>query len=222
MISCAAMFNAIAFFAVLVGSSTVQPQGISSLENVRLGQCGIHSLYLCLKYHGIDSLLEDLYTCIQPDSENNVSLKQLGDYAKRKGLNVQYRKNPAPEDVPKILQRRRSIILQYKTPLPDNSIYKHIVALIKPDTRIVLLDYPNSRQEVSLEDLSFIDGNSEGMLILSPGPFSNHWGLAGICLIISGFLGIMTFPMLGKNKNEKGASVFMFASHLLQGRTTRE
>lgn len=220
LISGVGMFTA--FWAVLVGASTIQPQGISSLENVHLGQCGINSLYLCLKYHGIDTPLEDLYTHIQTDSENNVSLKQLGDYAKRKGLNVQYMEDPGSGDVQRILQRKRSVILQYKITLPDNSIYKHIVALIKPDTRIILLDYPNSRQEVSLEDLSFIDGNSEGMLILSPKPMINHLRLAGICLIVCGFLGIMTFPMIGKNKNEKGASVFMFASHFLQGRTTRE
>lgn len=206
MISLTIQVKAAAFFVVLAGMSASRTEGISSLENVQRSQCGIHSLYLCLKYHGADASLEELYTGIPPDHENNVSLKQLGDYAKRKGLYVQYRKKPGSRAVQKDLQKNRSMIIQYQIILPDNSIYKHIVALIKPDTGIILLDYPNLKQEVSLQDLSFINGNSEGMLILSPKPIIHNLGSAGICLIVSGFLGIMAFPLIGKNKI-KGFSV---------------
>lgn len=164
------MITTVFFFGVWCGVLSSQREGTSSLETIQLNQCGINSLYLCLKYHGLNVPLEDLYGSIRPDAQNNVSLKQLGDHAKRKGLYVQYRKKPGSRTVQKDLQKNRSVIIQYQIILPDNSIYKHIAVLIKPDRKIILLDYPNTRQEVSLQDLAFLDENSEGMFLLSPKP----------------------------------------------------
>jgi ABC-type bacteriocin/lantibiotic exporter with double-glycine peptidase domain len=205
LVSFTAIIKVTVFFVVLVRSSTFQSEEISSLENPRLSQCGINSLYLCLKYHGTGIPLEDLYINIQPDSENNVSLKQLGDYAKQKGLYVQYVNNPESGDIQTFLQGKRSVLLQYKTPLPDNTTYKHIVALVKADNEIILLDYPNPKKEVTLQELSVINGNSEGMLILTEKPFINLRS-AGACLIASGLLGILILGMIKKSKRNKALS----------------
>jgi len=140
---------------------------ISSLNNIHLSQCGINSLYLCLRYHKVDIRLDDMYSSIKSDAENNVSLKQLADYAKSKGLCVEPIINPSVEDIQRALQGRHSIVLQYNTTLPDNSNFKHIVALIHSDMKIFLLDYPKVNQELSFSDLGKIEGKSEGMLILS-------------------------------------------------------
>jgi ABC-type bacteriocin/lantibiotic exporter with double-glycine peptidase domain len=155
--------------------ATLANEEISSLENIQLSQCGINSLYLCLKHHKVEVHLEEMYSCIKPDAQNNVSLKQLADYAKNKGLYVKAIITPSVKDIQRVLNSGDSVILQYNTELPDKSDFKHIVALIKPDAKIFLLDYPKPRQEIILADLAKANIRSDGLLVLSR-KFVTNWG----------------------------------------------
>lgn len=175
---------------------------VSALENPQRSQCGINSLYFCLKYHGWNISLEDLYASIHPDSENNVSLKELGDYAKRKGLYVSYTKTPKVRDIQHVLQGKHAVLLQYKITWPDNSICRHLVALIKPDTKILLLDYPNPPKEILSQELSDLDGKCEGMLILAPKPILDKKA-AGAGLMAIGLGGILIIQLIEKNLRKK-------------------
>lgn len=151
-------------FFCLTGSLHAE---ISFLENTQLSQCGINSLYLCLKYHKADVCLNEMYSNIKPDAQNDVSLKQLADYTRGKGISVKAILAPSVEDIQKSLNRDSSVILQYNTPLPDKSDFKHIVAIIKPDAKMFLLDYPKPKQEFTVDDLAKVNLKSDGLLILS-------------------------------------------------------
>lgn len=202
MITLRQLIRADIVFCILAGAGAFQHEEITSLNNFQLSQCGINSLYLCLKYHGKDVGLEDLYSKIRPDAENNVNLKQLSDYAKTQKLYVAFAAAPDAEDIQQSLHGKCSIILQCKTTLPDQSKFKHIVALTKSDTKIILLDYPNPKQEVTFQDLSVIDGNSEGMLILSEKPIIKLRS-AGLYMILSGILALLIIPFVGDKIDKK-------------------
>jgi len=174
---------------MLVEAAAFPQTEISSLENPQLSQCGINSLYLCLKYHGTDIPLEDLYARIQPDSQNNVSLKQLGDYAREKGLYVKFIREPTAQTIQKALQRNNSIVLQFQIPLPDHSVYKHMAGLIQSDASILLLDYPNPQRKLSLPELTNMAAHSEGILVLSSQAALNLHS-AGYWMMGSGLLGM--------------------------------
>jgi len=180
------------FFALIALLALPIYAEISSLENASFSQCGINCLYLCLKYHHIDEKLEDVYAAIKPDGENNVSLKQLTDYAQKKGLYVHPVIKPVFDDVKKFLTKDNSIILQYTIDLPDKTKFRHIVAIVKPDQKILLLDYPRLAQEIETEKLAAVVANSEGMLALSGQPITGlveffngrslkSWGFYAIC-----------------------------------------
>jgi len=146
---------------------------LSSLDNASFSQCGINSLYLCLKYHHINENLDDVYVAIKPDKDNNVSLQQLADFAKTKGLYVHPIIKPSFIDIKKYLNKDSSIVLQYVIDLPDKTKFRHIIALVKADEKIFLLDYPGPAKEKEAEELAVTISNSEGMLVLSKQPISN-------------------------------------------------
>lgn len=158
------------FFALIIFPVSFICAETSSLEDTPLNQCGINCIYLCLKYHKINEKLDDVYAAIKPDVENNVSLKQLADFAKIKGLYVHPVIKPSFSDVKKFLTKDNSIILQYTIDLPDKSKFRHIAALVKPDQKILLLDYPRPAQEIETGELAMTISNSEGMLVLSRQP----------------------------------------------------
>ncbi|MBU1260273.1 MAG: hypothetical protein ABIJ52_00560 [Pseudomonadota bacterium] len=160
------------FFALIVLLVLPIYAEVSSLENASFSQCGINCLYLCLKYHHIDENLEDVYAAIKPDEGNNVSLKQLADFAKTKGLYVHPVVRPAFEDVKKFLTKDNSIIMQYALELPDKSKFRHIIVLVMPEQKILLLDYPKPAQEIETEKLAAVVADSEGMLVLSGQPIT--------------------------------------------------
>ena len=181
------------FFALIVLLVLPIYAEISSLENASFSQCGINCLYLCLKYHHIDENLEDLCALIPPDAENNISLKQLADFAQKKGLYVHPVVKPVFNDVKKFLTgEHNSIILQYTLELPDKSNFRHIVVLVRPEQKILLLDYPRPAQEIETENLAAAVARSEGMLVLSGQPITDlveffngrslkSWGFYAIC-----------------------------------------
>ena len=140
---------------------------MSFSENISLSQCGVNSLYLCLKYHKINVGLEEMYSAITPDAENNVSLRQLANYVKNKRLYIKAIMKPSAADIEQSLKNDTSMIVQYVTELPDKSKFKHIVGLIKSDQKILLLDYPKKAQEISNEDLVKMAAMSEGLLVIS-------------------------------------------------------
>jgi ABC-type bacteriocin/lantibiotic exporter with double-glycine peptidase domain len=200
-------------FVLIVSLTSNTCAEISSLENVSFSQCGINCLYLCFKYHKINENLDDVYAAVKPDEENNVSLKQLANFAKTKGLYIRPVIKPVFDDIEKFLTKDRSIILQYTLDLPDKTKFKHIVALVKPDRKILLLDYPAPAYEIKTEDLKTTVSNSEGMLVLSPQPiinfaeFLNGRTLKSLSfyavaagLIIAGFLTVKSFRKTDKTK----------------------
>lgn len=145
---------------------------VSSIENVQFNQCGINSLYLCFKYHKIDEKLDDIYASIKADADDNVSLKQLANFAKKEGLYVHPVINPSMNDINKFLTKDNSIIIQFKynLNLQDKPQLSHIAAIIKPQQKIFLLDYPQSAKELDLARLAMILSKSDGMLVLSKEP----------------------------------------------------
>lgn len=143
---------------------------LSFLDDTPLGQCGINSLYLCLKYHKIDVNLKGMYSTIVPDSENKVSLRQLADYVKNKRLYIKAIIKPSVADIEQSLKNDTSMIVQYAIELPDKSKFKHIVGLVKPGNTILLLDYPRQAQEISSEDLVKMASMSDGLLVISKKP----------------------------------------------------
>jgi ABC-type bacteriocin/lantibiotic exporter with double-glycine peptidase domain len=200
-------------FVLIVSLTSFAGAEMSSLENATFSQCGINCLYLCLKYHQINENIDDIYAAVKPDEENNVSLKQLAKFAKTRGLYVRPVIKPVFGDVEKALTGNRSIILQYALDLPDKTKFKHIVALVKPDRKILLLDYPAPAYEIKTEDLKTTVSNSEGMLVVSPQPiinfaeFLNGKTLKSLSfyaiaagLIIAGFLTVKSFRKTGKTK----------------------
>jgi hypothetical protein len=125
-----------------------------------------------LKYHKINERLDDIYAGIEADADNNVSLKQLADFAKIKGLYVHPVIKPTFSEVKKFLTKDNSIILQYAIDLPDKSKFRHIAALVKPAQKILLLDYPAPAQEIEMGKLAVDVAHSEGMLVLSRQPIT--------------------------------------------------
>jgi ABC-type bacteriocin/lantibiotic exporter with double-glycine peptidase domain len=154
-----------ALISILFLSGTSILANVSSLENVDLSQCGINSLYLCLKHHKIDVSIEEIYSSIKPDAQNNVSLYQLANYARSKGLHVKAIIKPSISDIQKSLNN--NVILQYRKELPNNSELTHIVALIRHNSKTYLLDYPSQRREVTAADFTKVNIKSDGLLILS-------------------------------------------------------
>ncbi|MDD5135213.1 MAG: hypothetical protein PHP01_07375 [Phycisphaerae bacterium] len=161
------------FFVLSVFLPSLIDAESSSLENVPFSQCGINCVYLCLKYHHIDEKLENIYAQIKPDAENNVSLKQLADFARKKRLYIHPVVRPAFKDVEKFLTKNNSIILQYAVDLPDKTKFRHIITLVKPDQKILLLNYPMQAQELEKEKLTAHVEDSEGMLVLYPQPITS-------------------------------------------------
>lgn len=176
--------------------SLVSGNDKSSLKDVKLNQCGINSLYLCLKYNGIETNLDQIYSDIEPDADNNVSLKQLAGYAKRNGLYIKPVIKPSCDDVKKYLSKDTSIILQYALDLPNESNFKHIIAIVmSANNNIFLLDYPKPAFRIEMEEIAGGITASEGMLVLSKKPVNffsrlfdfqsvQSWFIFPVCLSV--------------------------------------
>jgi ABC-type bacteriocin/lantibiotic exporter with double-glycine peptidase domain len=162
-----------AVVAVVALSVAATGGEVSSLEGVETSQCGVNSLYLCLKYHGTKQELDELYEQVPADASGNVSLKQLADYARGKGLWVKPITKPTAADVQSNLTRDTSIILQCAMDMPDKSKFRHIVALVKPQESVLLMDYPRRAREIGPEKLVALVAKSEGMLVLSTRPLTS-------------------------------------------------
>jgi hypothetical protein len=139
----------------------------SSSEDISMGQCGINSLYLCLKYHKIDASLKEMYSAITPDAENNVSLRQLADYVKNKELHIKEIMKPTASDIEQSFKNDASMIVQYTIELPGKPKFRYIAGLVKSDNTILLLDYPSQTQKISIEDLVKTASKSDGLLVIS-------------------------------------------------------
>jgi ABC-type bacteriocin/lantibiotic exporter with double-glycine peptidase domain len=188
---------------------------MSSVDGMQVSQCGVNSLYQCLKYHGINEKLDSIYVSIPADADWNVSLKQLADYAKAKGLHVKPVIRPTAADVQNYLTKDTSIILQYAKDMPDKSKFKHVVAMIRQDNKILIMDYPKQASEIEPGDLAALMPLSEGMLVLSPKPLINaaeflnfrsakSWGFYSMC---GGavMLGVAAVSSLRRNRRARQA-----------------
>lgn len=200
-------------FTLFVLSALSSGAELSFLEDTPLGQCGINSLYLCLKYHKIDVNLKEMYSTIVPDAENNVSLRQLADYVKNKGLYIKAIIKPSAADIEQSLKNDTSMIVQYAIELPDKSKFQHIVGLVKPDKTILLLDYPRQAQEISSEDLVKMASMSDGLFVISPkqvvnaAEFLNFKSLKsiGFYLILLGMTSAIAVFAVSRRKHNKEA-----------------
>ncbi|HPC28433.1 MAG TPA: cysteine peptidase family C39 domain-containing protein [Candidatus Methanomethylicus sp.] len=224
---------------------------VSSVEGMELSQCGVNSLYLCLRYHGIEQRLDELYAQVPADEDGNVSLKQLADYARGKGLHVKAVIKPTVEDVTNVLGQKEgltqgsqrsqgqkaedhgqdgrgtredseagsfghstrdtSVVLQYAVNMPDKSKFRHIVALVRPEDKVLVMDYPGSAQEIMPEKLAELVSMSEGMLILSTKPLINaaeflnfktvkSWSFYAICVGLVMLAGSAVSSLRGRRK----------------------
>jgi ABC-type bacteriocin/lantibiotic exporter with double-glycine peptidase domain len=129
-----------------------------------LSQCGIDSLYSCIRYLGIDVRLDQMYDDIQQDENNEVNLHQLRDYASRFGVAVKPVEHPTLRVVRKYLASNSCAVLQFE--YPDRR--PHMTALFCPeDEGILVCDYPRKKYVISESKLADYLNHSRGMLILS-------------------------------------------------------
>jgi len=143
---------------------------ISIPEEIRTkaSQCGINSLYLCMRYLSINLNLDQMYSDIERDEKNEVNLYQLTGYANKCGVAVKPIKHPTFRVINKYLVSNSCAIIQYK--YPENQ--PHIAALLRhQDNKVLFCDYPRKIFIISEKNLCNVLIHSQGMLILSRTPF---------------------------------------------------
>jgi len=145
--------------------------GIIIAEEIHIetSQCGINSLYLCLRHLAINVKLDQIYSDMERDDRNEVNLYQLAVYADQYGIPVKRIKHPTLHVINTYLTNNACAIVQYK--YPDNR--PHIAALLQAqEKQLLFCDYPRKKFVISEEDLADVLEHSRGMLILSQKPFS--------------------------------------------------
>jgi len=133
-----------------------------------ISQCGINALYSCLRHLGVQVPLDQLYSDIPHNENNEVNLYQLAEYARNCGLYVKPIKHPTLRILRKYLTGNSTAILQFKYPNGKG----HIVALLNPkNSDIWVYDVPLDKFNASDETLDDLLTRSQGMLILSINTF---------------------------------------------------
>lgn len=159
------------FFAIMiiitVGLFGKLHAEINDNSSVPKSQCGINSLYFCLKYFGCNRPFHELYNDIATNSNNEVNLKQLADYARQKGLFVNGVKSPTLSVVTKNLEKGKCVILQWTKSI-GNTQFSHIMPIVNiPDKGVLVFDFPINKMYVSEKDLSEYIRLSNAALILA-------------------------------------------------------
>jgi len=130
-------------------------------------QCGIDALYFCLCYLNSNPSLVQIYADIPANEEYQVSLQQLAQYARQRGVSVWAIRRPALPIVKKYLNRDSCIVVQFQY----GNGQPHMVALLKPTKGAVLyVDAPRRKFVASDSTLEDILSHSDGLLVLSARP----------------------------------------------------
>lgn len=173
-------------------------------KDIPLGQCGVFSLYSVLRSNEIEAPYNEMFSEITANKYNEVSLKQLAQYARKKGMHCEGIAHPTVGIIRNSLRNGANVILQI-TFERDRSPASHIVALFQGEgDSVLVLDYPR-KFTIDDDSLSQWLGQSEGMLILSKKPIqipvgyrissmpfvSKVAGLAGIIFLIASAMMLM-------------------------------
>ena len=136
--------------------------------SIPLSQCGINSLYFCLRYFGYNTTFQELYSDIIPNSNNEVNLRQLCDYARQKGLFVDGLQEPSLSDIMKNLEKGRCVILQWTKKINGTQL-SHIMPIVKVRNKgILVFDFPINKMYLSIKDFSEYVFSSKAALIIYP------------------------------------------------------
>jgi len=154
-------------FIITIGLFGKTHGEINDSLSVPKSQCGINSLYFCLRYFGYHRPLCELYNDIPTNSNNEVNLKQLADYARKMGLFVNGVKSPTLSVVTKNLGKGKCVILQW-TKTIGTIQFSHIMPIVDIHGKgFLVFDFPINKMYVSEKGLSEYIQSSNGALILS-------------------------------------------------------
>jgi len=183
-------------------------------EDVSLSQCGINALYSSLRHLGIDISLDSLYAAIDRNSNNEVNLFQLSEFARRQKLYTKAIQRPTIDLIKESLDNNCSIIIQFSYG-DERFSRSHIVSLVQSKNgEILYIDVPLKKMTLSDESLEALLKQSHGMIILSSKPFTKPFlaqiGISqkmwGALILLSLIIFIVAAVAAKQNRNKQKIS----------------